>query len=71
MTTKKEILLQEVAKAVGAAKNVMLETVDFNDPNCFKTCLEVDLPILFVNQVAGGGPASQPSHPVLWARYNR
>lgn len=52
MPTKKERLAQEVAKAVGAGKTVALETVDFNDPNHPKTCLEVDFPILPVNQVA-------------------
>ncbi len=41
MATKKELLAQEVAKAVGAGKTVALETVDFNDPNRPKTCLEV------------------------------
>ena len=52
MATKKELLAQEVAKAVGAGKAVALETVDFNDPDRPKTCLEVDFPILSVNQVA-------------------
>jgi hypothetical protein len=52
MATKKELLAQEVAKAVGAGKTVAMETVDFNDPNRPKTCLEVDFPILAVNQVA-------------------
>jgi putative DNA methylase len=52
MATKKELLQQEVAKAVGAGKAAALETVDFNDPNRPKTCLEVDFPILPVNQVA-------------------
>ena len=44
MATKKELLAQEVAKAVGAGKTVAMETVDFNDPNRPKTCLEVDFP---------------------------
>ena len=52
MATKKEQLAQEVAKAVGAGKLVALDTVDFGDPNRPKTCLEVDFPILPVNQVA-------------------
>ena len=43
---------QEVAKAVGAGKTAVLGTVDFNDPNRPKTCLEVDFPILSINQVA-------------------
>jgi adenine-specific DNA methylase len=71
MATKKEILAQEVAKAVGAGKAVALETVDFNDPNRPKTCLEVDFPILPVNQVAiiegnAGKPIYQMSK--WWAR---
>ncbi len=71
MVTKKEWLAQEVAKAVGAGKVVALETVDFNDPNRPKTCLEVDFPILPVNQVAiiegnAGKPIYQMSK--WWAR---
>jgi putative DNA methylase len=71
MATKKEQLAQEVAKAVGAGKIVALEAVDFNDPNRPKTCLEVDFPILPVNQVAiiegnAGKPIYQMSK--WWAR---
>lgn len=71
MATKKEQLAQEVAKAVGAGKVVAMETVDFNDPNRPKTCLEVDFPILPVNQVAiiegnAGKPIYQMSK--WWAR---
>lgn len=71
MATKKELLQQRVAKAVGAGKAVALETVDFNDPNRPKTCLEVDFPILPVNQVAiiegnAGKPIYQMSK--WWAR---
>ncbi|WP_144630725.1 DUF1156 domain-containing protein [Bordetella genomosp. 13] len=71
MAAKKELLAQEVAKAVGAGKAVALETVDFNDPNRPKTCLEVDFPILPVNQVAiiegnAGKPIYQMSK--WWAR---
>ncbi|WP_295391537.1 hypothetical protein [uncultured Thiodictyon sp.] len=71
MATKKEILAQQVARAVGAGKIVALETVDFNDPNRPKTCLEVDFPILPVNQVAiiegnAGKPIYQMSK--WWAR---
>jgi putative DNA methylase len=71
MATKKEQIAQEVAKAVGAGKTVELETVDFNDPNRPKTCLEVDFPILPVNQVAiiegnAGKPIYQMSK--WWAR---
>lgn len=71
MATKKEQLAQEVAKSVGAGKIVALETVDFNDPNRPKTCLEIDFPILPVNQVAiiegnAGKPIYQMSK--WWAR---
>ncbi|MDH5642346.1 MAG: hypothetical protein OEY28_13740, partial [Nitrospira sp.] len=64
-------LREQVAKAVGAGKAVALETVDFNDPNRPKTCLEVDFPILPVNQVAiiegnAGKPIYQMSK--WWAR---
>lgn len=71
MATKKELLAQEVAKAVGAGKPVALETVDFNDPDRPKTCLEVDFPILPVNQVAIiEGNASKPIYQMSkwWAR---
>lgn len=71
MATKKEQTAKEVAKAVGAGKTVAMETVDFNDPNRPKTCLEVDFPILPVNQVAiiegnAGKPIYQMSK--WWAR---
>jgi adenine-specific DNA methylase len=71
MATRKEQLTQEVAKAVGASKAVAMETVDFSDPNRPKTCLEVDFPILLVNQVAAiEGPASKPIYQMSkwWAR---
>lgn len=71
MANKKEQLAVEVAKVVGAGKIVAMETVDFNDPNRPKTCLEVDFPILPVNQVAiiegnAGKPIYQMSK--WWAR---
>ena len=46
MATKKEQIAQEAGKAVNAGKAVSMETVDFNDPNRPKTCLEVDFPII-------------------------
>jgi len=67
-------LREQVAKAVGAGKPVALETVDFNDPNRPKTCLEVDFPILSVNQVAtieaASGAAKKPIYQMskYWAR---
>ena len=71
MATKKELIAQEVARVVRAGKPVSLETVDFNDPDRPKTCLEVDFPILPVNQVAiiegnAGKPIYQMSK--WWAR---
>ena len=54
MASKKDQIAQEVAKAVGAGKTVALETVDFNDPNRPKTCLEVDFPVLPINEIANG-----------------
>ncbi len=71
MSTKKEMVAREVAKAVGAGKAVALETVDFSDPNRPKTCLEVDFPILPVNQVASiEGNAGKPIYQMSkwWAR---
>jgi adenine-specific DNA methylase len=71
MATRKEQVAEEVSKVVGAGKTVAMETVDFNDPNRPKTCLEVDFPILAVNQVAiiegnAGKPIYQMSK--WWAR---
>lgn len=71
MATKKEQIAQEVARAVGAGKTVAMETVDFSDPNRPKTCLEVDFPILSINQVAAiEGPSSKPIYQMSkwWAR---
>ncbi|MBM3095692.1 DUF1156 domain-containing protein [Ensifer sp. T173] len=71
MATKKEILAQEISKAVGAGKTATLETVDFNDAKRPKTCLEVDFPILPVNEVAViEGNAGKPIYQMSkwWAR---
>jgi adenine-specific DNA methylase len=60
-----------VADAVAAGKAVQVETVDFNDPNRPKTCLEVDFPILSVNQIAAiEGNAGKPIYQMSkwWAR---
>ncbi len=69
--TKKELLDEAIAEAVGAGKELHLESVDFSDPNRPKTCLEVDFPILPINQVAiiegnAGKPIYQMSK--WWAR---
>jgi len=61
----------EVARAVGAGKSIALETVDFSDSDRPKTCLEVDFPILAVNQVAAiEGNAGKPIYQMSkwWAR---
>ena len=71
MASRKELIAHEIARAVGAGKAVALETVDFSDANRPKTCLEIDFPILPVNQVAiiegnAGKPIYQMSK--WWAR---
>jgi adenine-specific DNA methylase len=71
MASKKERVSQEVAKAVDAGRAVALETVNFGDPTRPKTCLEVDFPILPVNQVAViEGNAGKPIYQMSkwWAR---
>ena len=50
--SKKELLIEQIAIAVGAGREVAVETVDFSDPNRPKTCLEVDFPIIPINQIA-------------------
>ena len=52
LKSKKEILTEQIAAAVGAGREVAVETVDFSDPNRGKTCLEVDFPIIPINQIA-------------------
>jgi len=62
---------EEIARAVGAGRPVAVETVDFGDPNRPKTCLEVDFPILPVNQIAAiEGNAGKPIYQMSkwWAR---
>ena len=70
-TTKKELLDAAIAEAVGAGKELHLESVDFSDPNRPKTCLEVDFPILPINQAAAiEGNAGKPVYQMSkwWAR---
>lgn len=70
-STKAESHAADVAAAVGAGLVVGVETVDFNEPNRPKTCLEVDFPILPVNQVAMiEGNAGKPIYQMSkwWAR---
>ena len=69
--TKAEWLAEEVAATVNAGKAISLETVDFSDPERPKTCLEVDFPILPVNQIAAiEGNAGKPIYQMSkwWAR---
>jgi len=69
--TKKEWLAKEVAKAVNAGKVWDCETVDFSDPGRPPTCLEVDFPILPINQIAAiEGNAGKPIYQMSkwWAR---
>lgn len=64
-------LAQEIAKAVGAGRPMTVETVDFSDPNRPKTCIEVDFPILAINQIAQiEGNAGKPIYHMSkwWAR---
>src|SRR2546428_10142844 len=69
--SKKELLAEQIAAAVRARREVAVETVDFSDPNRPKTCLEVDFPIIPINQIAiiegnAGKPIYQMSK--WWAR---
>lgn len=69
--TKAEELAELVAAAVGAGRQLDLPTVDFSDPNRPKTCLEVDFPILPINQIAQiEGNAGKPIYQMSkwWAR---
>ena len=69
--TKEQRLAKEIAHKVNAGRPIALETVDFSDPNRSKTCLEVDFPILPINQIAGiEGNAGKPIYQVAkwWAR---
>lgn len=72
--TKAEWVAREVAKAVNAGKAWDLETVDFADPNRPATCLEVDFPIIPINETASteasSGAATKPIYQMSkwWAR---
>lgn len=69
--TKPEWVAREVAKAVNAGKAWDVETVDFSDPNRPLTCLEVDFPIIPINQIAAiEGNAGKPIYQMSkwWAR---
>lgn len=69
--TKAEWLQNEISEAVGAGKAYDVETVDFSDPNRPLTCLEVDFPIIPINQIASiEGNAGKPIYQMSkwWAR---
>ena len=69
--TQANWLAEEISSAVNAGKAISLGTVDFSDPDRPKTCLEVDFPILPVNQVAAiEGNAGKPIYQMSkwWAR---
>ncbi len=69
--SKKDLLSEQIAAAVGAGREVAVETVDFSDPNRPKTCLEVDFPIIPINQIATvEGTVSKPIYQMSkwWAR---
>src|SRR5882724_122074 len=69
--SKKDLLSDQIAAAVGAGREVAVETVDFSDPNRPKTCLEVDFPIIPINQIASiEGNAGKPIYQMSkwWAR---
>ncbi|EKO3767510.1 DUF1156 domain-containing protein [Shewanella sp. MSW] len=69
--TKAELTEELVAEAVSAGKKAQLESVDFSDPNRPLTCLEVDFPILPINQIAQiEGNAGKPIYQMSkwWAR---
>ncbi len=69
--TKFELIAEQVAAAVNAGAELHLESVDFSDPNRPLTCLEVDFPILPINQIAQiEGNAGKPIYQMSkwWAR---
>lgn len=74
MASKKKLITQDVTQAVGAGKAAVLNTVDFSDPNRPKTCLEVDFPVLPINEIAkvetASGAGRKPIYTMTkwWAR---
>lgn len=69
--SKKERLTDEIAELVGAGNPWTLDSVDFSDPNRPKTCLEVDFPIVPINEIAQiEGNAGKPIYQMSkwWAR---
>ncbi len=72
--TKKQELDEAIALAFGAVEELHLELVDFSDLTAPKICLEVDLPILPINNVVAveksSGSTRQPIYQEMkrWAR---
>lgn len=67
----KQALGEEISKTVGAGREVRIETVDFSDPIRPRSCLEVDFPIIPINQIAViEGNAGKPIYSMSkwWAR---
>jgi putative DNA methylase len=68
---KADLQAEEVAALLNVGKAVSFETVDFSKSDRPKTCLEVDFPILPINQVAMlEGNAGKPIYQMSkwWAR---
>ena len=74
MSSKKEAINNGLSRLFAAGQSVKLETVDFSSPDRPKTCLEVDFPILPINQVssleATTGATKKPIYQLMkwWAR---
>src|ERR1700680_5090371 len=69
--SKKELFAEQISAAVGAGREVAVETVDFSDPNRHTTCIEVYFPIIPINQIAAiEGNACKPIYQMSkwWAR---
>ena len=74
MTSAKDLATREVSRLIGAGNSSRLETVDFADPYRPKTCLEIDFPILPVNEISkvesSSGASRKPIYTMnkWWAR---
>ncbi|QIL80930.1 DUF1156 domain-containing protein [Diaphorobacter sp. HDW4A] len=74
MATRKEQITQEVSAALNVGRGISLEAVDFSDKDRAKTCLEIDFPILRINELAAieasSGATKKPIYQAgkWWAR---
>ena len=69
--TKAQWLAEEVAMAVDSGKNWSFETVNFSDSDRPPSCIEIDFPIIPINQIAAiEGNAGKPIYQTSkwWAR---